>query len=73
MGATLYEPVPDDYEDELKPDLPNWVTAIVMLLAVCLLVAAFIWTFIELEPWLTDFVPSDGAGSPPAATMEPEQ
>lgn len=72
-GTSVYEPIPDDYGDELKPDLPNWLTAIIMLLAVGILVVAFVWTFIRVEPWLTDFIPSEGSVASPTATLESEQ
>lgn len=72
-GTNVYEPIPDDYGDELKPDLPNWLTAIIMLLAVGILVIAFVWTFIQVEPWLADFIPADESVASPTATLESEQ
>lgn len=73
VGAIVYEPVPEDYGDELKPDIPNWVTAIIMVLAVAILVVAFVWTFIRVEPWLTDFIPSESLAPAPTATLESDE
>lgn len=49
--------------------LPNWMTAIVMALAVVILVFVFVWTFIQIDPLLSDFIPSEEV----APTVSPTQ
>lgn len=57
-------------DDQQRQELPGWVTATVMALAVVILVIVFIWTFIEIDPLLSDFIPTDSL-APTASPVTP--
>ena len=50
----------DDWIDEPPEEGSSIATTIVLALALLLLVAAFVWFMIRLDPLLSDFIEQDG-------------
>jgi hypothetical protein len=63
-----------DPVEEYRTDYPrprgDWGVAIAIALSIVICVAAFIWLFVELEPFLSDFV-SEATVSTPTLESEP--
>lgn len=49
-------------------DVPDWLTAIAIALAICILIVVFTWIVVQLEPVMSDFIATDST----SATATPE-
>jgi hypothetical protein len=50
--------------DNQPQDRSDWTTAIAIALAILICLAAFIWIFLRLDPYLSDFVSDDDPATP---------
>ena len=59
----------DPTYDDPQPDerrTHDWSVAVTIALAILICLIAFIWIFVQLEPFMTDFIGSEAAASPTA-------
>jgi hypothetical protein len=59
-------------DDEPSPpsgQTNDWTVAIAIAIAIAICVAAFVWIFVELEPFMGDFVGADSPTAP--APLDP--
>jgi hypothetical protein len=60
----MFEPGQDPSYSR-APEHSGWLTGISMLVAIVICVAAFIWLFLQIDPYLSDFI----SGDEPTPTM----
>lgn len=47
-------------------EVPDWLTAVAIAMAICILIVVFAWIVVQLEPVMSDFIATDAAT--PSAT-----
>lgn len=58
-----FEPYHDVPTGGTSGEEPSIVTAILIVVALLLLIGAFLWTLSALNPWVTDFIPASEPGT----------
>lgn len=52
---------PNRHSNAQAPDRSDWTTAVAIAVAIAICLIAFIWIFLRLDPYLSDFVSDDPA------------
>ena len=63
MGAPMREP---DAEDVLPPHkrTNDWGVAVAIAVSIVICLATFVWIFVEIEPFMSDFIGSNVVATP---------
>lgn len=48
-------------DPDAASDVPDWLTAVAIALAICILIVVFTWIVVQLEPVMSDFIATDTA------------
>jgi len=67
----MYEPGQGP-SHERAPEHSGWFTGISMLVAFVICVIAFVWLFVRIDPYLSDFISGDPATVTVTETVVPE-
>jgi hypothetical protein len=63
-------------EDEVAPTFtepPSWGVAAAIAVTIVICIAAFVWIFVRLEPFMNDFISEEAIATPTVvATSTPE-
>lgn len=60
---------PEHHASLRPPDRSDWTTALAIAVAIAICLTAFVWIFLRLDPYLSDFVSDDPAT--PASEASP--